>query len=391
MKIRMPLAWRVLGMCMARDAMFFVPVAIAYYQMKGADLAGFLLLQGLFRAAVVVLEIPTGFLADRWQRHQQLLASSLLWLISLAVLYASTTMVGLLVAELIGAVAITTRSGTVEAYLYEATGRGNKRLASLWQARLFASSLVMETVTSLSGAWLFTQWVEGPVIASLVLALVAVGLALSLPKLPQNRGPRRHANVLRDLYLVVRWSLHEHHRLPQLLMGPPLLMGFTGLLFWSMQAQLLSLGVSVLGVGLALSSYFMLKALAALATDRLLARVGEQRLAALLVMLLVAGALLIALHPSVWLVWLGGVLGPGLVHALGRPFLICLINEEVEDGERATVLSVSSWMQTCVGAVLMMGVNPLLNSGAALPGILLGYLGLVMLLAAYPFYKLIRG
>lgn len=92
---------RLVMMCIASEAMFFIPVAIAYYQMKGADLGTFIFLQGLFRMMTFALEIPTGFLADKWSRPHQLIASRALWVASVAVLYFADNVPMLLLHEAI--------------------------------------------------------------------------------------------------------------------------------------------------------------------------------------------------------------------------------------------------------------------------------------------------
>ncbi|MBI1309620.1 MAG: MFS transporter [Proteobacteria bacterium] len=381
--------WRVLAVVIASEAMFFIPVAVTYYGMKGADFGGFLMLQGLYRVAVFVLEVPTGFIADKWHRHTQLMLSRVLWLASLVILYLAQGYTGLLVAELVGALAVTLRSGTIESYLHEslvAQGKGNRTATTSWQGRLFAAGMVTEMAVSPLGGWLFSLHVEAPVLLTIAFAALGMLVSFTLPNIPRKRTAR-HAHPLADLMAVVHHSLRLHPRLPALLVGPYALFGLTGVLFWFIQERLSQLGVPAGYIGLGMSAYFLLKALLAFNVGGLLQKVGERRLLAAMPLCLATGTLLM-LTSQPWLVWVGGMLGAGVVHGLGKPLATSLINHEVEDGERATVLSVASSINTFGGAVLMVAAEPLLNHMGAI-SMLAGYLALTLMVAGLPLYRLV--
>jgi MFS family permease len=120
MTLNISTPWRLLITVACTNAMFFMPVVIAYYYIKGADLADFLLIQGLFRIAVMVLEVPTGYLADRWSRPLQLKAAAFIWLISMVMLFQADSFNGLLWSEMLAALSVSLSSGTVQAYMHEA-------------------------------------------------------------------------------------------------------------------------------------------------------------------------------------------------------------------------------------------------------------------------------
>lgn len=69
---------------------FFVPVIVLFWNENGLDSLDIYLLQSLFALAVVLLEIPTGLLADRVGRRASLLAGSAMLVLGQAV-YASGT------------------------------------------------------------------------------------------------------------------------------------------------------------------------------------------------------------------------------------------------------------------------------------------------------------
>lgn len=342
------------------DAVFFMPVAAMTFALRGVNMADFLLIQGLFRVAMLVLEVPTGFLADRWSRARQLQVAHGLWLLYIGLLTLASSFGAVLMAELVCALAISLASGTVQAYLHEALRHeGRETEQGRWQSRLFALSLAAESVAGLCGGWFFSFNANLPMLLTLLGAVAALGVALTFKNVPRQEGPRRHANAAKDVLIIMHHSLRVHPRLPAILLGPNVMFGLTGVLFWGIQLRLEALGSTPVMIGIAMASYFAIKAVLAWFADHIHGRMA-QRFFPVLVGLLTLGTVLMML-PSALLVWLGGVLGGGVVHALGSPVNINLINREVPDHERATVISVASMVSRSLGAIFLVGAAPLLH------------------------------
>jgi MFS family permease len=379
-------SWQLMLAIGCIDLMFMVPVVMAYYQLKGVDIGAFLLLQGLFRVAVLTLEIPTGYLADRWSRTAQLTLGAAAWLVGLTLVWQAESFAGLLVAETFMALSVALYSGTTQAYLHEALqheGRGKEE--AKWQGRLFASSTSAEMLAGAIGGWLFGWWADAPVLGCMIAATVALMLTATLPKLPSHNATRRHANPFIDLWLVAHHSLRQHPRLPWLLLGPKILTGFTGLLFWVMQGKLIALQLSPIMLGVSFAAFMGVKTCLALLAGRI-ALLGEVRVMRTLPWLLVLGCLFMT-FPNAWMVWMGGVLTAGFIHAVGSPLATTLVNREVANHERATVLSIGGMLSQLVGASLMIMAAPMLEY-MSLNMLMLSFLGLVIMVSAYPLWRL---
>lgn len=382
---------RVIAMCIASEAMFFIPVALTYYNMKGADVGTFMLLMGIFRIATFVLEIPTGFLADKWSRPHQLMASRVFWLLSLVVLYYAENFSTLLASEVLAALACALRSGTQEAYLYEALraqGKATRNNVTLWRSLLMTAAMATEAVASFCGGYLFTLNPHAPVLLSTAFAVLGLLISFALPAVPMQKSSR-HKNPLKDLYLVTHHSLRRHPRLPGLLVAPFVMFGLTGTVFWVMQTRLNNLGFSPAMVGYALGAYFVLKMLATLGAGKLLARFGERTLIAAMPIALLLGTTLMFTTQHPLLVVFGTFIGAGLVHGVGSPVISALIDHEVSDGEHATVLSVASSIATLWGFVLMVTFSPLVNQLGETKTMML-FLAATLALAILPLLKLLK-
>ena len=69
-----------------REWMFIIPVVVLFWQENGLSLTQIMLLQSLFAISIVVFEVPTGVIADKWGRKQSMIFGSL-FLIAGAIIY----------------------------------------------------------------------------------------------------------------------------------------------------------------------------------------------------------------------------------------------------------------------------------------------------------------
>lgn len=380
---------RIVAMSFARYAQFFIPVSILYYQQKDVSLGDIFMLVAAYRLLLMVLEVPAGYLADRWQRHRQLVFSDILWVIGAIAIMLAHGPYQLFLAFALSAFCDALHSGTAEAYMREALRtEGREHEDTKWQGRLFAAALLAEVVTGFAGGWLYEQWVEFPAALTVVFAAIGLCLSLTFPFVPRVGAPR-HENPVQDLKAVMRWSLHEHPRLPWLIIAPRLLFALTGTLYWALQTRLVELQVTPTWLGISFGAYFLVKTLASLLVDKLHVRAGEARMLLGLMVVLVLGTALMTIFHTPLIVWMGGVLGAGVVHALGQPLATSLINQEVSDYERATVLSTASLVSGLYGGALLMVMGPMLDRWSFIV-VVLALLVITLLLAAYPFYRLLR-
>lgn len=380
---------RIVAMSFARYAQFFIPVSILYYQQKDISLGDIFMLVAAYRLLLMVLEVPAGFLADRWQRHRQLVFSDVLWVFAAIAIMVAHGPYQLFAAFALAAFCDALHSGTGEAYMREALrAEGREHEDTKWQGRLFAASLLAEVVTGFAGGWLYEQWVEFPALLTVVFALVGLALSLTFPFVPRVGAPR-HDNPWQDLRAVMRWSLHEHPRLPWLIAAPRLLFALTGTLYWALQTRLVELQISATWLGISFGAYFLAKTVASLVVDKVHMHAGEARMLLGLIVILVLGVVLMTAFQSPLIVWIGGVLGAGIVHALGQPLATSLINREVSDYERATVLSTASLVSGLYGGALMLAIGPMLKHWS-FSTVVVMLLVITLVLAIYPFYRLLR-
>jgi MFS family permease len=155
-----------------------VPVLVPYWRSLGLTMHEVLELQALFGLAVVVFEVPTGYVADLWGRRYSVVLGGFLSGLSFSYLPFADTYTKLAIFEVAIAFAGTLVSGAEDAIVYEtipATANRRRILGSfgVWSllgetgAALLAGVLVLHSFAAVVWAQVVVGWL--PFILSLFL------------------------------------------------------------------------------------------------------------------------------------------------------------------------------------------------------------------------------
>src|SRR3989338_4703458 len=98
---------------------FTVPIIVLFWQENGLSLTQIMILQSIFSLAKVVLEVPTGYLADLYGRKNILLLFAISLIVALSIYSIGASFTAFLIAELFWALALSFYSGTSSAFVYD--------------------------------------------------------------------------------------------------------------------------------------------------------------------------------------------------------------------------------------------------------------------------------
>jgi len=121
-------------------------IPIMYGERGHVSAAGIGIIFGLGLTLSVVLEIPTGIIADKIPRKYVLMASIFLKILALLTWLAFPYFRGYLVAATLFALSESSESGTLQAYLYGALGDDNKMGFGKFWARVSAMVMISYTL-----------------------------------------------------------------------------------------------------------------------------------------------------------------------------------------------------------------------------------------------------
>ncbi len=214
----------LLGFC----GVFLVimPVLVPFFETRGLDLQDVFLLQAIFAAVVLLMEIPSGYLADVLGRKQTLVVGALFLGIGHSLLLVADDFVSLMFFEIGLGLGVSLVSGSDLALLYDteiALGRSPERQRKV-VGRLYTAHTVAEAIASVVCSIVLLYWSYDVA----VYVQVAVGwmpflVALSLYEPPGER--LRSESHVRNFGMILR----------RLLLGESLLRYvFLSLCIWSL-------------------------------------------------------------------------------------------------------------------------------------------------------------
>jgi MFS family permease len=333
---------------------FFVFVFLA----RGLSMAQVMLLQMIFSAAVILLEVPTGAWADRLGRRRSMGLGALLMAVASLGYLVAPGFWAIAVCEFAFAAGLTLTSGADSAYLYDqlkAVGRSEDylRLESVGSAYkhvgLGAAAVAGGVLAYLVGLW-------ATFVVTAVVSLLAFAVTLGFPETPPRPTLRRSAGPPAMGYALAVATIRRHPTIWWAILYSSMIFVLIRVSDTLFQPVLRDVGFDLLGLGLVFGVLNFVAAAAALGVGRAVwARWEDALLWAMPVTLAVCYLFI-------------GLLGPVMVVALMvahfvvtgcySPVVKTLINQDLhESGVRATVLSAES----AVKRLVVLVVTPVLS------------------------------
>lgn len=372
--------WRFYAYRLSVSNGFYLPLSILYLQrVRGFGLDEIGLVMGAFSVAMVVAEIPTGYVGDRLGRRAALAVGNVLTVAFMAGYVVVESPPGYLALHVVWAFGWAFRSGTADAWLYEllATG-GDEDAFTRFRSRATSIELAFEAATAAAAGTLAALFGWGvPFLANAGIAALGVPVLLTAPAVSDvSDNPEAADDPL---------SVREAVGLLRLQVGRPELRWFVAYaaLFAGLysvirtfeQPALDAVGVPVAGLGVLYAGFKLVSAGAASTAGWLADRLGASGVFALV-------------GPAYGAVFLGVAVVPALVvpalffnrsvRVVLQPIRDQYLNDRLDDVGRATVLSGASMAISITAGVAKM----LAGSGSAAVGVLRFLVVATLLVAA---------
>lgn len=326
----------------ARSSTFWLPVFILYFSSR-FDAAEVLLLEAIYFASVVLLEVPSGYLSDRVGRRPTLLLAATAWALGYAALAFGGTWWMFAAGQVAVAAGMAFNSGTDNALVFEslsALGRADEVAAVEGKAQSW--SAISMALSALAGGLLASVDLRLGHGLSAVGAAVAFGVAwffdeptrlgVALRPWAQIRGVREslRSPALRWLFVFsVGMTVFNH--VPYELAQP-----YLGLVLTEYGVD----GITPVASGVMMALMMGVAAVASRVSEPLSRRLGVAPvlLGAVLLQGIVIAGLAAVVHPVVVLLLLARSV-PG---ALSHPLELQCVLPNLLAHQRATYLSVQS-------------------------------------------------
>jgi predicted MFS family arabinose efflux permease len=325
----------------------WVPVSVLFPQSRGLGFDEIMILSAIYSAVVILVDVPTGALADRIGRRPSMLAGALALMASGITAYLAHDFLMFAVSTVLAAMSMALCSGADSAYLFDLLhehGRSHEyprreSVASAWhQAGLAMACLAGGVLGEIDLALPYL------VTAGVAAAAFVVGLFMG----SERRVPVRKHSIGEELRV---YTEHMSRSLREVVRSRVLvwIIAYSAVVFvlvrsteYLYQPYLDERGFSVFEIGSIFAGLFLLASFVAHRVDALRRWLGEEILVyGLLGLLSLSFVLLNQLHGE----WAPLAMLAVQAVAIGMysPLVKTMLNRQITDsGRRATILSIES-------------------------------------------------
>ncbi len=334
-----------------RSATFYLPVIIPYYHdVAGVDFAGFLIGEAFFAGAMMVLEVPTGYLSDVWTRRMNLFVSGLFWTMATAYLLVANSLLDVILVQLLMAVGASMASGTVQAMLYEYLAEsGRESKFRKVEGLRFSLGFYTLMVTALPAGLLYALDPRLPVVLALVSQIAMTALSFGLRE-PQRLRRAAEKNPFYDMLKTMHYALYGHREIAAIILMAAVMFSATKLLMWIQQPYYAAAGIPVVWYGVMSAAAFGMIAVSSQLAHKLERWISPVMLMGVLMLVLLgiallAGNFLLAIFAPLLLV------GQAM-YGVANPVVSDVISQRAEPERRATILSAQSLLASLFFTIL---------------------------------------
>ena len=339
-------------------AWFPIPTIILFYQSHGLDLEQAVLLKTILSLSILLLEVPSGYVADRLGRKFCLVAGSAVWLMGWLFYCTGNSFTDFAIAEILSGIAGSLISGADTAIAYETLLQsGKENYYPTLEGRLVAIAGVSEAVCGIIGAAIAETNLVYPFYLQTVCLVIYFCLALTLiepkrhvaiavepragnphlgtrTKIANNQQSENLKTIVIDVFL-------KRPRLRWLILLSSTFSTASFLIVWLSQDYLRQINVSIAAMGWAWAVFHLVMSLASVNARRIEAAWGMKKTLLVLVLSLAMAYILLGSINSI-----GGIAFIAIIYmvrGMKSPLILNLINQQIPSTFRATVLSLNSF------------------------------------------------
>lgn len=333
------------------DLMIIGPILVLFMQQKGLTFTQIMTLQSLFALSIVVLEVPTGVVADKLGRKHSLVMGSFALVFCLIIYMVGNHFWVFLVAEIFAGLGVCLKSGADSALLYDALKEEGRitefqTIYGKGQSNIF----ITQAIGSLASSLLYVINPYLPYGLSVVFLMISGLYALQFIE-PHCEGKKEHSqesfvqHFAKSSHFVL-----THRKVFALTIFSVVAFTFIRSGFWFYQPYFQGVNLDVRWFGLCFFMFNLFAALGSKYTHLFIQWTKSKTLVMICVMLSVS------FLGMAWVQGLFGILFISLqqvARGLYRPILNKYVNKQTASHHRATVLSFISLVSNLVVAIAL--------------------------------------
>jgi len=375
--------WKLYVIKALRWFMLVMPIIVLFFQENGLSMCEVFILQSVFSIAIVVSEVPSGYLADVIGRKVSIVAGCILAFAGFAAYSLSYGFWGFLIAELFLGFSSSFISGADSAMIYDTLLEvGSEDEYKKIEGRMLSVGNFSEGVAGLIGGFLAVVSLRTPFYFEAAITFFSIPVALSLVEPARHKFDNSEGSV-KSILRIVKYSLHEHAEVKWLIIYSALVTVSTLTMVWFIQPYLKLVGLPLALFGVVWAALQFSVGIFSFYAHKIELFVGRKATLISLIVLTVIGYCLLSIFQSIWAI--GFILIFYFVRGISYPVLKDYINRIITSDIRATVLSVTSLVRRLIFSIfgpIIGWISDLysLSTALALCGIIFLFWGSISLL-----------
>lgn len=350
---------------------FIYPVYTLFLLTREMSLTDILTLESILSLGILVWEVPSSLLADRWGRKKMIILARMLELLGAVPMLWARGFAAFAGLYFLSGLAIASQSGALEAYVYETMGERSdmtKRLGVLYAAQsagTLSGSLIGGLVMARMGEAGYLVCLGMSILATIPALIAALRLRGDVPQAAET-----HASLKSIFQSGTRAVFRSAAVLVLVLLMFNLPGNVEAHYLW--QPYMKELGMEIGWFGLAAVGINLAGMFGSLLASKLSGvRIGGKLIPPGRILLLGGGLclmLLVIVICTRQVGWgIGALLGLFMMNAVLNPILITQLNSHFPDEARATALSGVSWVSSTTRMIIRPGIGCLADVNITYP------------------------
>lgn len=321
--------------------MLYMPIVIPFYESNGLSMKDIMILQAVYSIAIVVLEVPSGYLADVIGRKKTLIIGAIFGTVGFTTYSLSFGFMGFLIAEIILGIGQSCISGADSAMLYDSLlDRGEEKKYTRYEGRITSLGNLAEAVAGILGGLLAGITIRAPYIAQAFVAFIALPAAITLVE-PTRKTLLIKAGMM-EIVKIARFALITDRPLRRNILFSAITGCATLTMAWFAQPFFEYALIDIAWFGILWTTLNLTVAITSYTAHRLEKKLGQRWSVLLIALLIPMGYLALSrFHLPIGLLVLYLFY---LVRGYATPVLKDYINRITASHIRATVLSVRNFI-----------------------------------------------
>ncbi|GAF03489.1 multidrug resistance protein [Saccharicrinis fermentans DSM 9555 = JCM 21142] len=319
--------------------MLTMPILMLFYKDMGFSDRESFQLKAFYSIAIVIFEIPSGYVADVIGRRKTLIFGSILGTLGFLVYATTSGYYWFLLAEVTLGIGQSFVSGADSAIMYDSLKSvGREKEYVKYEGRNFTVGNYSEALAGIIGGSLAAIHIRYPFIFQTGIAFMAVPASIMLIE-PIRSGIRKKPGI-KDIWSIVWYATIKNAKLRYNLLYSSILGTATLTMAWMYQLYLNDIGFSEYAIGATHTVLNLIVGTTTLFAYKIEARLKPQMTIWLTSIIITGSYILSGFMESAWILIILGIFY--FSRGIATPVLKDYINRITADDMRATVLSIRS-------------------------------------------------